>query len=176
MITFLNNNWKLVSIGGLLCPEAAAASESFTLTVGLGDDLVMRLGVDSIENLRTDLLTAIRCCMLPKVIFTNKFKPLKNLKKKTFSISSVSSIVKRLHVRHLRSARPRLGAVVGDCWREAGQDSDQAVQGHSQTSDGTAAVNGSLSTCLQRWQKEVFRTKTLFPRKNSAHHKVQKLR
>ncbi|XP_059481731.1 diacylglycerol lipase-beta-like isoform X2 [Neocloeon triangulifer] len=52
--------------GGLLCPEAAAASESFTLTVGLGDDLVMRLGVDSIENLRTDLLTAIRCCMLPK--------------------------------------------------------------------------------------------------------------
>lgn len=53
--------------GGLLCPEAAAASEHFTFTVGLGDDLVMRLGVDSIENLRTDLLTAIRCCTLPKV-------------------------------------------------------------------------------------------------------------
>ncbi|XP_065334856.1 diacylglycerol lipase-beta-like isoform X2 [Cloeon dipterum] len=52
--------------GGLLCPEAAVASESFTLTVGLGDDLVMRLGVDSIENLRTDLLTAIHRCVEPK--------------------------------------------------------------------------------------------------------------
>ncbi|KAF4528250.1 hypothetical protein B566_EDAN014408 [Ephemera danica] len=52
--------------GGLLCPEAAAASETFTFTIGLGDDLVMRLGVDSIENLRTDLLTAIRCCTVPK--------------------------------------------------------------------------------------------------------------
>lgn len=57
--------------GGLLCPEAAAASENFTFTIGLGDDLVMRLGVDSIENLRTDLLTAIRCCTIPKVNIKN---------------------------------------------------------------------------------------------------------
>jgi len=99
-------------IGGLLCPEAAAASESFTLTVGLGDDLVMRLGVDSIENLRTDLLTAIRCCMLPKVHFSTKKYEENN---EIILVFAVSSIVKWLHVRHIRSARPRLGANVGDC-------------------------------------------------------------
>jgi len=38
------------------------------LTIGLGDDLVMRLSVESIENLRTSLLTTLRACRLPKVL------------------------------------------------------------------------------------------------------------
>jgi len=39
------------------------------LTIGLGDDLVMRLSVDSTENLRTSLLTTLHACRLPKVFW-----------------------------------------------------------------------------------------------------------
>ena len=55
---------------GLLSREAARVTEDFVLTVGLGDDLVMRLSVDSIENFRTSLLITLQACRLPKVIFT----------------------------------------------------------------------------------------------------------
>nr|XP_012219992.1 PREDICTED: sn1-specific diacylglycerol lipase beta-like isoform X2 [Linepithema humile] len=51
---------------GLLSREAARVTEEFVLTIGLGDDLVMRLSVDSIENLRTSLLTNLQACRLPK--------------------------------------------------------------------------------------------------------------
>lgn len=51
---------------GLLSREAARVTEEFVLTIGLGDDLVMRLSVESIENLRTSLLTTLRACRLPK--------------------------------------------------------------------------------------------------------------
>ncbi|XP_029663024.1 sn1-specific diacylglycerol lipase beta-like [Formica exsecta] len=51
---------------GLLSRDAARITEEFALTIGLGDDLVMRLSVDSIENLRTSLLTTLRDCRLPK--------------------------------------------------------------------------------------------------------------
>ncbi|XP_020283723.1 sn1-specific diacylglycerol lipase beta-like isoform X2 [Pseudomyrmex gracilis] len=51
---------------GLLSRDAARVTEEFVLTVGLGDDLVMRLSVDSIENLRTTLLTTLRACRIPK--------------------------------------------------------------------------------------------------------------
>ncbi|KAG7206521.1 hypothetical protein KM043_003864 [Ampulex compressa] len=51
---------------GLLSREAARVTEEFVLTIGVGDDLVMRLGVDSIENLRTSLLMTLRACRLPK--------------------------------------------------------------------------------------------------------------
>ncbi|XP_015595819.1 sn1-specific diacylglycerol lipase beta isoform X2 [Cephus cinctus] len=51
---------------GLLSREAARVTEEFVLTIGLGDDLVMRLGVDSTENFRTSLLIALQACRLPK--------------------------------------------------------------------------------------------------------------
>ena len=42
-------------------------TEQFVLSIGLGDDLVMRLSVDSIENFRTSLIIALQACRLPKV-------------------------------------------------------------------------------------------------------------
>lgn len=52
---------------GLLSREAARLSESFVLTIGVGDDFVMRLGVDSIENLRTGIVQTLHASRLPKV-------------------------------------------------------------------------------------------------------------
>lgn len=37
------------------------------MTVGVGDDLVMRLSVHSIENLRTKVIQTIHATKLPKV-------------------------------------------------------------------------------------------------------------
>ncbi|XP_076766853.1 diacylglycerol lipase-beta [Xylocopa sonorina] len=51
---------------GLITREAARLAEEFVLTIGIGDDLVMRLSVDSIENLRTAQFMALRMCRLPK--------------------------------------------------------------------------------------------------------------
>lgn len=51
---------------GLLSRDAARYTESFVFTVGVGDDFVMRLGVDSIENLRTSVIETIRACKFPK--------------------------------------------------------------------------------------------------------------
>lgn len=51
---------------GLLSREAAQYTESFAFTIGVGDDFVMRLGVDSIENLRTSVIETIRACKFPK--------------------------------------------------------------------------------------------------------------
>lgn len=51
---------------GLLSREAARYTESYAFTIGVGDDFVMRLGVDSIENLRTSIIETIRACKLPK--------------------------------------------------------------------------------------------------------------
>ncbi|CAG9783832.1 unnamed protein product [Diatraea saccharalis] len=52
---------------GLISREAARYTESFVLTVGVGDDLVMRLSVHSIENLRTKVIQTIHATKLPKV-------------------------------------------------------------------------------------------------------------
>lgn len=54
-------------LAGLLSREAAKVTEEFVLTIGLGDDLVMRLSVDSMENFRTSLLITLQACKLPKV-------------------------------------------------------------------------------------------------------------
>lgn len=51
---------------GLLTREAARYTEAFVFTVGVGDDFVMRLSVESIENLRTMIIETIRACQLPK--------------------------------------------------------------------------------------------------------------
>lgn len=52
---------------GLLSRDAAKYTEQFCFTVGLGDDFVMRLGVESIENIRTSIIETLRACKLPKV-------------------------------------------------------------------------------------------------------------
>ncbi|XP_044755828.1 diacylglycerol lipase-beta-like [Coccinella septempunctata] len=51
---------------GLISREAAKVSESFVFTVGVGDDFVMRLGVDSVENLRTGIIQVLQASRLPK--------------------------------------------------------------------------------------------------------------
>ncbi|XP_033330758.1 diacylglycerol lipase-beta [Megalopta genalis] len=51
---------------GLLSREVARISEEFVFTIGVGDDFVMRLSVDSIENLRTSLVMTLQACRLPK--------------------------------------------------------------------------------------------------------------
>ncbi|KAI4462116.1 diacylglycerol lipase -related [Holotrichia oblita] len=51
---------------GLLSREAARVTESFVFTVGVGDDFVMRLGVDSIENVRTGIIQTLHASRLPK--------------------------------------------------------------------------------------------------------------
>lgn len=63
--------YKNSILAGLLSREAAKCTENFVFTVGVGDDFVMRLGVDSIENLRTCVLETLRACKLPKVRFTH---------------------------------------------------------------------------------------------------------
>ncbi|XP_037041693.1 diacylglycerol lipase-beta-like isoform X1 [Bradysia coprophila] len=51
---------------GLISREAARYTESFAFTVGVGDDFVMRLGIESIENLRTSVIETLRACKFPK--------------------------------------------------------------------------------------------------------------
>nr|XP_034840765.1 sn1-specific diacylglycerol lipase beta isoform X3 [Maniola hyperantus] len=51
---------------GLISREAARFTESFVLSIGVGDDLVMRLSVHSIENLRTKVIQTIHATKLPK--------------------------------------------------------------------------------------------------------------
>lgn len=53
---------------GLLSRDAARVTEQFVFTLGVGDDFVMRLGIDSIENLRNNVIETIRACKLPKVL------------------------------------------------------------------------------------------------------------
>lgn len=52
---------------GLLSREAARVTEQFVFTVGVGDDFVMRLSVDSSENLRVKMMETLKACKLPKV-------------------------------------------------------------------------------------------------------------
>lgn len=56
-------------IAGLLSREAARIAEEFTLSVGVGDDMVMHMTVDNAEDLRTNMLQVLQSCRLPKVKF-----------------------------------------------------------------------------------------------------------
>lgn len=51
---------------GVISRNAAKVTEEFVFTIGLGDDFIMRLSVDSTECLRTSLLSALAACRLPK--------------------------------------------------------------------------------------------------------------
>lgn len=52
---------------GLLSREAARYTESFVMTIGIGDDFIMRLSVESFEDLRGQLFHVLQACRLPKV-------------------------------------------------------------------------------------------------------------
>lgn len=69
----LKEKLKTFFLAGLLSREAAKVTEEFVLTIGLGDDFVMRLSVDSIENFRTSLLILLNACQLPKVNYISQF-------------------------------------------------------------------------------------------------------
>lgn len=58
--------YSFATPAGLLSREAARYTESFCFTVGVGDDFVMRLSVDSVENVRTQILEVLEACRLPK--------------------------------------------------------------------------------------------------------------
>jgi hypothetical protein len=54
-------------IAGLLSREAARIAEDFTLSVGVGDDMVMHMTIDNVEDLRTNMIQVLQSCRLPKV-------------------------------------------------------------------------------------------------------------
>ncbi|XP_014245187.1 sn1-specific diacylglycerol lipase beta-like [Cimex lectularius] len=60
--------------GGLLSRKASAESEKFAMSVGLGDDFIMRLSVHNFEDLRIQLFNVLQSCRLPKYrVFLNGF-------------------------------------------------------------------------------------------------------
>lgn len=61
-------NYIILIIAGLLSREAARIAEDFTLSVGVGDDMVMHMTIDNVEDLRTNMLQVLQSCRLPKVI------------------------------------------------------------------------------------------------------------
>lgn len=63
----INGSQLWIFSAGLISREAARVTESFVFTVGVGDDFVMRLGVDSVENLRTGIIQTLHATRLPKV-------------------------------------------------------------------------------------------------------------
>lgn len=78
-------------LAGLVSRELARISEEFIFTIGVGDDFVMRLSVDSIENLRTRLLMVLRACRLPKVS-SSSYQNI-NIKYKIFQLSEQLNFV-----------------------------------------------------------------------------------
>lgn len=52
---------------GTLSREAARIAEEFVFTVGVGDDMVMRMGVQSVEDLRNNVVQVLQVSRLPKV-------------------------------------------------------------------------------------------------------------
>ncbi|XP_065203555.1 diacylglycerol lipase-beta [Planococcus citri] len=60
--------------GGMVSKELAKYCEDFVFSIGIGDDLVMRVGIDSVEDLRTNMMHVLHACRLPKYrIFLNGF-------------------------------------------------------------------------------------------------------
>jgi hypothetical protein len=57
----------LLLAAAVLSREAARYTEEFTFSVGVGDDFVMRLSIDSCEDLRTTLHHVLEASRLPKV-------------------------------------------------------------------------------------------------------------
>lgn len=68
------------SSGGILTREVSELTESFVMSVGLGDDFIMRLSVKNTEEMRAQLFNVLQSCRLPKVTKVNWFPLLKNQK------------------------------------------------------------------------------------------------
>lgn len=97
---------------GILSREAARYTENFVFTVGLGDDLVMRLSVDSAENLRTKIMQTIHATKLPKVLisfYQLYYGYLVNYYCHFISILTVSYYVEWIWLCFIRSTYKRLG-------------------------------------------------------------------
>ncbi|XP_069704996.1 diacylglycerol lipase-beta-like [Periplaneta americana] len=58
--------YALCPPAGVLSREAARYTEEFTFSLGVGDDFVMRLSVDSAEDMRTTLHHVLEATRLPK--------------------------------------------------------------------------------------------------------------
>ncbi|XP_067932543.1 diacylglycerol lipase-beta-like [Watersipora subatra] len=52
--------------GGLLSKEAYKASKEYTMSVVLGDDLVPRLSIQTMQDLKVNVMTALQNCSYPK--------------------------------------------------------------------------------------------------------------
>lgn len=81
-MTVICISWFLFS-GGMVSREVAKLSEEFVMTVGIGDDLVMSIGIDSVEDLRSNMLYVLHACRLPKVSISNTHFELVNYKPRT---------------------------------------------------------------------------------------------
>jgi sn1-specific diacylglycerol lipase len=60
-------NYAYSPPGGLLSLEAAQFSESVTMSIVIGDDIVCRLSVPAFERFKQTLISAIKDCKAPKV-------------------------------------------------------------------------------------------------------------
>lgn len=100
---------------GLLSREAARYTESFVFTIGVGDDFVMRLSVESAENLRCKILQVLAACRLPKVL---KSALICQTTTQTITLSSVLSPVSYydqwIRLRSLRYTLQRFGIHLAD--------------------------------------------------------------
>lgn len=52
---------------GLLSREAAKFTEHFVYTVVIGDDVIARISLEAVENLKVGILETLQSCKLPKV-------------------------------------------------------------------------------------------------------------
>ncbi|CAH1398562.1 unnamed protein product [Nezara viridula] len=60
--------------GGIMSKEGAEETKNFMMSVGLGDDFIMRLNVPNFEDLRTQIFNVLQACRLPKYrVFLNGF-------------------------------------------------------------------------------------------------------
>lgn len=57
--------------GGLLSQAAARFTENFCLSVIVGDDLVPRLSLDTLESLKRQMVLELEMCRHPKVRYFN---------------------------------------------------------------------------------------------------------
>lgn len=92
----------------MISREAAKITENFVFTVGVGDDFVMRLGVDSIENFRTGIMQTLHASKWPKVRLQNLIVALISLLFiPSILLITVQDIIERFRLCPIRRT----------CWR-----------------------------------------------------------
>lgn len=98
--------------------DLAKMLEEFVMTIGVGDDLVMRMGIDSVEDLRSNMLHVLHTCRLPKVNFRwffFQFLVFFELLLQPVLRFAVSNIFKRIRLRVFRRTvqRSRIDLEIG---------------------------------------------------------------